>query len=92
MRLPHKGSSWDRVLIAALRFADQINRLAQEIESFAPDSCPASNLVSGQCLLLLEKVCMLIMISDVHSLFFFTKIQLGHGSAVALEKAFTLFY
>lgn len=57
-RLPHKGSSWDRVLISAQHSADQINRLGLEIESFAPDSFAASNLVFGQCLLLLEKVSM----------------------------------
>ncbi|KAJ4412950.1 hypothetical protein N0V82_008633 [Gnomoniopsis sp. IMI 355080] len=56
VRLPHKGSSWDRVLISALHFADQVNRLGQEIEVFAPDSCAASNLVFGQCLLLLDKL------------------------------------
>lgn len=58
MRLPHKGSGWDRVLISAQHFADQVDRLGLEIESFAPDSFAASNLVSGQCLLLLEKVSM----------------------------------
>lgn len=56
MRLPHKGSSWDRVLISAQHFADQVEALGQEIESFAPASGAASNLVFGQCLLLLEKV------------------------------------
>lgn len=63
IRLPHKGSSWDRVLISAQYFADQVERLGQEIESFAPDSGAASNLVFGQCLLLLEKVYMPIQLS-----------------------------
>lgn len=62
VRLPHKGSSWDRVLISALHFADQVHRLGQEIEVFAPDSCAASNLVFGQCLLLLDKVSMPIQL------------------------------
>lgn len=55
-RLPHRGSSWDRVLISAQHFADHENRLGHAIESFAPESGAASNLVFGQCLLLLERV------------------------------------
>ncbi|KAK7749096.1 hypothetical protein SLS62_008491 [Diatrype stigma] len=53
-RLPHKGGSWDRVLIAAQYFAVQVNRLRETIESFTPECGAASNLVFGQCLLLLE--------------------------------------
>jgi hypothetical protein len=53
-RLPHKGSSWDRVLISAHYFAAQVNRLSEAIESFTPESEAASNLLYGQCLLLLE--------------------------------------
>lgn len=55
-RLPHKGGSWDRVLISAQHFADQVARLGNAIEMFAPSSEAASNLVFGQCLLLLQKV------------------------------------
>lgn len=55
-RLPHKGGSWDRVLISAQHFADQVSRLGHAIELFAPSSEPASNLVFGQCLLLLQRV------------------------------------
>lgn len=54
MRLPHKGGSWDRVLISAQHFADQVECLSQAINSFASESASASNLVFGQCLLLLE--------------------------------------
>lgn len=54
--LPHKGGSWDRVLISAHHFAEQVCSLGEAIESFAPESGVASNLVFGQCLLLLEKV------------------------------------
>lgn len=57
--LPHKGGSWDRVLISAHHFAEQVCSLGEAIESFAPESGAASNLVFGQCLLLLEKVCLL---------------------------------
>ncbi|RYO75927.1 hypothetical protein DL766_004901 [Monosporascus sp. MC13-8B] len=53
-RLPHKGGSWDRVLIAAQYFAFQVNRLRDAIESFTPECGAASHLVYGQCLLLLE--------------------------------------
>lgn len=55
-RLPHKGGSWDRVLISAQHFADQVSRLGHAIEMFAPSSEAASNLVFGQCLMLLQKV------------------------------------
>lgn len=53
-RIPHKGSSWDRVLISAVHFADQVRGLGLAISTFAPESDTASNLVYGQCLLLLE--------------------------------------
>ncbi|KAI0399199.1 hypothetical protein F4802DRAFT_612556 [Xylaria palmicola] len=53
-RLPHKGGSWDRVLISATYFAGQVNRLGEAIESFTPESEAASNLLYGQCLILLE--------------------------------------
>jgi hypothetical protein len=53
-RLPHKGGSWDRVLIAAQYFAAQVHHLSEVIDSFTPDCEAASNLVFGQCLLLLE--------------------------------------
>lgn len=90
MRLPHKGSSWDRVLISAQHFADQVDRLGMEIESFAPDSFAASNLVFGQCLLLLEKVSMSTTLSS--EFISSHKLQLGHENASALETAFALFY
>ncbi|KAI0535477.1 hypothetical protein GGR58DRAFT_440125 [Xylaria digitata] len=53
-RLPHKGGSWDRVLISASYFSGQVNRLSEAIESFTPDCEAASNLLYGQCLILLE--------------------------------------
>ncbi|KAJ3568853.1 hypothetical protein NPX13_g6279 [Xylaria arbuscula] len=53
-RLPHKGGSWDRVLISAAYFAGQVNRLGEAIESFTPETEAASNLLYGQCLTLLE--------------------------------------
>lgn len=54
IRLPHKGGSWDRVLIAAQYFADQVDKLNQAIEPFTAECNAASNLMYGQCLLLLE--------------------------------------
>lgn len=54
IRLPHKGGSWDRVLIAAQHFAEQVHRFNIAIESFASEINAATNLVFGQCLLLLE--------------------------------------
>ncbi|KAI3323513.1 hypothetical protein HD806DRAFT_535339 [Xylariaceae sp. AK1471] len=53
-RLPHRGSSWDQVLISAHYFAGQVNRLSEAIESFTPECEAASNLLYGQCLVLLE--------------------------------------
>ncbi|KAI8950503.1 hypothetical protein F4801DRAFT_602241 [Xylaria longipes] len=53
-RLPHKGGLWDRVLISATYFAGQVNRLSEAIESFTPECEAASNLLYGQCLILLE--------------------------------------
>lgn len=53
-RLPHKGGSWDQVLISAHYFAGQVNRLSEAIESFTPECEAASNLLYGQCLVLLE--------------------------------------
>jgi len=53
-RLPHKGGSWDRVLIAAQHFAEQVCHFNEQIESFTEDSGAATHLVFGQCLVLLE--------------------------------------
>lgn len=53
-RLPPKGGSWDRVLIAAHYFADQVERFNYEISDFTASSGSATNLVFGQCLVLLE--------------------------------------
>lgn len=54
MRLPRKGGSWDRVLIAAQHFAEQVYTLNRHIEMFTEESGAATNFVFGQCLLLLE--------------------------------------
>jgi hypothetical protein len=54
IRLPHKGGSWDRVLIAAQHFAEQVHRFNAAITTFESDVNAATNLVFGQCLLLLE--------------------------------------
>lgn len=53
-RLPPKGGSWDRVLISAHYFADQVERFNREISDFTASSGSATNLVFGQCLVLLE--------------------------------------
>lgn len=54
IRLPHKGGSWDRVLIAAQHFAEQVHRFNTAISNFESEINAATNLVFGQCLLLLE--------------------------------------
>lgn len=53
-RLPHKGGSWDRVLISAQCFAEQVHHFSQHIEAFTEESGAATNFVFGQCLILLE--------------------------------------
>ncbi len=54
IRLPHKGGSWDQVLIAAQHFAEQVHRFNIAISTFESEVNAATNLVFGQCLLLLE--------------------------------------
>jgi hypothetical protein len=52
--LPHKGSRWDKVLIRALYFAEQLHNFDQAVQSFAHDSTSAANVGYGHAQLLLE--------------------------------------
>ncbi|KAF2454326.1 hypothetical protein BDY21DRAFT_353647 [Lineolata rhizophorae] len=52
--LPHKGSRWDRVLIRALYFAEQLHNFDMAIQNFALDSSAAAELGFGHAKLLLE--------------------------------------
>jgi hypothetical protein len=52
--LPHQGSRWDRVLIRALYFAEQLHRFDTAIQGFAIDSNTAAALGYGHAKLLLE--------------------------------------
>jgi hypothetical protein len=52
--LPHKGSRWDKVLIRALYFAEQLHNFEQAIQSFAHDSSSAAAIGYGHAQLLLE--------------------------------------
>ncbi|KAF2451382.1 NACHT domain-containing protein [Karstenula rhodostoma CBS 690.94] len=52
--LPHKGSRWDRVLIRALFFAEQLHNLNAAIQGFALDSHAAASLGYDHARLLLE--------------------------------------
>ncbi|KAH7383257.1 hypothetical protein BKA66DRAFT_417658 [Pyrenochaeta sp. MPI-SDFR-AT-0127] len=52
--LPHKGSRWDKVLIRALYFAEQLHKFEQAIQSFALDSSAAAAIGYGHAQLLLE--------------------------------------
>lgn len=52
--LPHKGSRWDRVLIKALYFAEQLHNFDAAIQGFALDSSAAASLGYGHAQLLLE--------------------------------------
>ena len=46
-RMPPKAGAWDRVLIAAHSFADQVELLHQHVEPFTTNSGAASRLVYG---------------------------------------------
>lgn len=52
--LPHEGSQWDKVLIRALYFAEQLHKFDQAIQSFALDSQVAAAIGYGHARLLLE--------------------------------------
>ncbi|KAK7188148.1 nacht domain protein [Paraphaeosphaeria sporulosa] len=52
--LPHKGSRWDRVLIRALFFAEQLHNLNIAIKGYALDSDAAASLGYDHARLLLE--------------------------------------
>lgn len=52
--LPHKGSRWDKVLIRALYFAEQLNDFDHAIQGFALDSQAAAAVGYGHARLLLE--------------------------------------
>ena len=52
--LPHKGSRWDKVLIRALYFAEQLHNFDQAIQGFALDSQAAAAVAYGHARLLLE--------------------------------------
>jgi len=52
--LPHKGSRWDKVLIRALYFAEQLHKFEQAVQSFAVDSSAAAAVGYGHARLLLE--------------------------------------
>ena len=58
--LPHKGSRWDKVLIRALYFAEQLHNFDQAIQGFALDSSAAAAIGYGHARLLLE-VCLSVI-------------------------------
>lgn len=51
--LPHKGSRWDKVLIRALYFGEQLHNFDQAIQGFALDSSTAAAVGYGHAQLLL---------------------------------------
>jgi hypothetical protein len=85
--LPHKGSRWDKVLIRALYFAEQLNIFNNAIQGYAVDSSAAAAIGYGHARLLLE-------VWYPHSIDFaianFKK--LGHDNSAALDKAFSVLY
>lgn len=52
--IPHKGSKWDKVLIRALYFAEQLHGFESAIQGFALESNAAAQLGYGHARLLLE--------------------------------------
>jgi hypothetical protein len=52
--LPHKGSRWDKVLIRAIYFAEQLHKFEQAVQAFAHDSSAAAAIGYGHAQLLLE--------------------------------------
>ena len=52
--LPHKGSRWDRVLIRALFFAEQLHHFDSAVDAYALDSPAAAAMGYGHARLLLE--------------------------------------
>ncbi|KAJ9627256.1 hypothetical protein H2203_003718 [Taxawa tesnikishii (nom. ined.)] len=52
--VPHKGSTWDKVLIRALHFIEQLHNFERAVQSFASDSDAAAQLGYGHTRLLLE--------------------------------------
>lgn len=61
--LPHKGSSWDKVLIHAQYFAEQVHGFDAAVQGFVNDSEAAAGLAYGHCRLLLE-----VSLSEIMSL------------------------
>ena len=55
--LPHKGSRWDKVLIRALYFAEQLHKFDQVIQAYAIDSSAAASIGYGHAQLLLGVSC-----------------------------------
>lgn len=55
--LPHKGSRWDKVLIRALFFAEQLHKFDQAIQAYAVDSSVAAAIGYGHAQLLLSVRC-----------------------------------
>ncbi|KAL5118848.1 hypothetical protein ACEQ8H_003170 [Pleosporales sp. CAS-2024a] len=52
--LPHKGSRWDKVLIRALYFSEQLHNFEKAVQTFASDSSTAAAIGYGHAQLLLE--------------------------------------
>ena len=85
--LPHKGSRWDKVLIRALYFAEQLHDFDQAIQSFALDSQAAAAVGYGHARLLLEVFQPSSSLQSVTNLD-----KLGYENSAALDKAFSVLY
>jgi hypothetical protein len=85
--LPHKGSRWDKVLIRALYFAEQLHMFDKAIQGYALDSSSAAAIGYGHARLLLEVSYFFHL-----SCYFTDSKQLGHTNSAALDKAFSVLY
>jgi hypothetical protein len=85
--LPHKGSRWDKVLIRALYFAEQLHIFNNAIQGYAVDSSAAAAIGYGHARLLLE-------VRYSHSIYYSVanSQQLGHDNSAALDRAFSVLY
>ena len=87
-RMPHRGSTWDRVLKHAEYFGVQVQAYGESVSGFVRGSEQAICTALGNAKLLLE-VCPLYRVSMADRL---THEQMGPSQDHALEPAFNTFY
>jgi len=90
VRMPVRGSDWDRVLTAAIFFAEQLDDFTKNVDSFVDESYFVRDTILGCCHVLLEVYRRVplsqqfLQYADLH--------QLGFEQAQALEATFNALY